>query len=60
MGITSSPTDQKLETQSQEFLPCFTSYIFFVIEIYIYIYIYIYTCHPQTDLLRSIRTHQYG
>ena len=26
---------------------------------YIYIYIYIY-CHPQTDLFRSIRTHQCG
>ena len=28
-------------------------------SIYIYIYIYIY-CHPQTDLFRSIRTHQCG
>ena len=27
--------------------------------IYIYIYIYIY-CHPQTNLFRSIRTHQCG
>ena len=26
---------------------------------YIYIYIYIYS-HPQTDLFRSIRTHQCG
>ena len=28
-------------------------------NVYIYIYIYIYS-HPQTDLFRSIRTHQCG
>ena len=30
-----------------------------ILLLYIYIYIYIY-CHPQTDLFRSIRTHQCG
>ena len=33
--------------------------ILIYVYIYIYIYIYIYS-HPQTDLFRSIRTHQCG
>ena len=39
------------------------AYIYIVIYIYIYIYIVIYIyiySHPQTDLFRSIRTHQCG
>ena len=42
-------------TEKEAFETPLTTVVTFTLYIYIYIYIY---SHPQTDLFRSIRTHQ--